>query len=152
MPKEISQIHENMVQNRTHQKPGGHILMGKNQTSISYARLYWQDSQIAMSVEYGPRLSQVLIFFLNSLQEHRKTTSKIYLLWKYATWCYNDFIQALMHFLGCHECFFNCVVAQNWTCNLHIQMLISAQMWCTAVVVGDCAAAEIYSAYLQEAL
>jgi len=35
MPKRISQIHENIFQDRTHQKPKGHILTGKNQTSIS---------------------------------------------------------------------------------------------------------------------
>ena len=36
MAKEISQIHENIIHDRTHQKLGGsHILIGKNWTIIS---------------------------------------------------------------------------------------------------------------------
>ena len=44
MPKKISQICENIFWDRTHQKPGGHILTGKNRTSISHAmeRLWLQ--------------------------------------------------------------------------------------------------------------
>jgi hypothetical protein len=53
--KEISQNREDICADKTHQKPGGHILSQKNRTAISHTMEWsWVWSQIQLNFMTAP--------------------------------------------------------------------------------------------------